>query len=212
MKNVITVFASGLIAGVILFAGASVFAQNSGSLAAPSVGSSTSQSYQWSESKATALSALGTVIPTGLGLILASAQSGGGDQYGYHDGESQAAPALLIFSGIYVGPSLGYFYAGRPGRAFAGIGFRTAIGFGALIGAFATCGWNCGEGDGAYNAAWGIMIIGGALVAGSAIHDISKVDNAVRAQNLKYAGPKLSVLPDYSPGQKAFGLRAKLTF
>jgi hypothetical protein len=221
MKSVISMLSCGVATGVILLSAGETLAQTMYTASKP-LGAETSivSSPRLSEKTATRLSAFGTVIPTGLGFILAATRSGHeyyyndmyGYPYSYHDDPDQTVPALLISSGIILGPSLGYFYAGRPGRAFAGIGFRTAIGFGALIGAFATCGWDCGEGEEAYDTAWGILIIGGALVAGSAIYDIGKVDNAVRAQNLKHAGPKISVLPDYFPGHKTLGLRAKLTF
>jgi hypothetical protein len=191
----------------------------------PDTGSGNGRIYLLSEAAATRLSAFGTLIPIGLGVFIASTRHGREYQYHYdsdwyggpytatiHEGPDQTVPALLISSGIIIGPSLGYFYAGKPGRAFAGMGLRTAIGFGALIGAFATCGWGCGPGEGAYDAAWGMMALGGAVVVGSAIHDISNADNAVRAQNQKRQNPRLSVIPEYFPGHKAFGLRAKITF
>ncbi|PWB70387.1 hypothetical protein C3F09_09135 [candidate division GN15 bacterium] len=173
-----------------------------------------------SEKAATRLSALGTIIPTGLGVIIAATRNGqdvyyvdwSGYSSFYHDDPDQTAAVVLIGSGLVIGPSLGYLYAGRPGRAFLGMGFRTAVGFGALIGAFATCGWDCGPGEGAYDAAWGIMALGGGLVAASAIYDIAKVGSHVRAQNRKHQSPKLSVLPEYFPGHKAVGLRAKIAF
>ena len=220
MRRFINIVMSGLIAIIILLTGIETLAQSANSLASPLSNTPITQQYRMSEGTASRLSALGTIVPVGIGFVLAATQSGrehqytdyGGYPYTYYDDPDQTLPALLISSGIVFGPSLGYFYAGKPGRGFAGIGFRTAIGFGALIGAIATCPWSCGPGDGAYDAAWGIMIIGGALVAGSAIYDISKVDNVVRAQNEKHSNPKLSVLPDYFPGHKALGLRAKLTF
>ena len=191
----------------------------------PDTGSYDRRVRLMSEGTATQLSVFGTLIPIGLGAFIASSRHGREYQHQYssewyggprtvtiHEGPDQTVPVLLISSGIIIGPSLGYFYAGRPGRAFAGMGLRTAIGFGALIGAFATCGWGCGPGEGAYNAAWGIMAVGGAVVLGSAIHDISDADNAVRARNQKRQNPKLSVIPEYFPGHKAIGLRAKIAF
>ena len=44
---------------------------------------------------------------------------------------------ILTVPGIWFGPSLGYFYAGRSGRAWAGMGVRT-LALGCMISSF----WN----------------------------------------------------------------------
>ena len=221
MKLALKVMTSVVVAITVSGFGSSVDAQSGGTSAPPNGGKLNGCEVQLSEKTATRLSAFGTLVPAGLGLIVALSQKGEdyrvtvgmyGESEIVHRGPDRLAPISLISSGVVIGPSLGYFYAGRPGRAFAGMGIRTAIGFGSLIGAFATCGWNCGPGDGAYNTAWGIMVVGGAVALGSAIHDISKVDDAVRSENQKHRHPKLAVMPEYFPGSKAVGLRAKLVF
>lgn len=222
MKLTLKVMTSVLVAITVSGFVSTVDAQNGGfSASPPDGGKPDGNEAQLSEKTATRLSAFATIVPAGLGLIVALSQKGEdyrvtvgmyGESEIVHRSPNRFAPFLLISSGVVLGPSLGYFYAGRPGRAFAGMGIRTAIGFGTLIGAFATCGWNCGPGDGAYNTAWGIIVVGGAVAVGSAIHDISKVDDAVRSENQKRRHPKLAVIPEYFPGSKAVGLRAKLVF
>lgn len=219
MKNVIRIAGCVALVTAVIVCGAQ--AEQSAKLSSVTTPSSNSSGAKLlSERSATRLSALGTVIPVGLGIVLAATASGHDEYYvdwngtpSYRRSDPDRLPTILLTgSGLIIGPSLGYFYAGRPGRAFLGIGFRTAVGFGSLIGAFATCGWDCGPGDGAYDAAWGIIGAGTVLMAGSAIYDIAKVGRAVRAQNLKRDKLKLSVLPEYYPGSKALGLRAKITF
>lgn len=226
MRNAIRVMTStAVVAAIAVLCSQAVAQTEVPSTFQPDTGSYDRRVRLMSEGTATQLSVFGTLIPIGLGAFIASSRHGREHQFQYvrewsvdtvtvthYEGPNQTLPKILISSGLIIGPSLGYFYAGRPGRAFAGMGLRTAIGFGALIGAFATCGWGCGPGEGAYNAAWGIMALGGAVVVGSAIHDISKVDDAVRAQNQKRENPRLSVIPEYFPGHKAIGLRAKIAF
>ena len=60
------------------------------------------------------LSFLGSAVPIGGGLILSETS------------ENTSPGDAAVFVGSLVGPSLGHFYAGRPGRAWLGIGVRVA--------------------------------------------------------------------------------------
>ena len=64
------------------------------------------------------LSAGGLLVPVAAGGLLA-AHSGGSSQGG--------SGAALIYAGLMVGPSVGYFYGGCTKRAWIGIGIRAGI-------------------------------------------------------------------------------------
>lgn len=117
---------------------------------------------------------------------------------------------ILTVPGIVVGPSLGYFYGGKPGRAWMGIGLRVA-GLGGMVSSFAICGWDCGPGDSGYDMAWIVFIAGGGLTVGSAIVDIATVKGAVRKRNEEVgAQPIASIGPIYLPNAKTVGLGVRI--
>ncbi len=81
-----------------------------------------------SEGAAFRLSLLGTLIPLALGTAIIATNDSG--DYSDSDGSVEG---LLIYAGLYVGPSLGYFYAGKSGRGLAGgWAWRTGIACGAV--------------------------------------------------------------------------------
>jgi hypothetical protein len=129
-----------------------------------------------SESKALRLSALGTLIP-GLAAV-ASAPGAFGD--------SPGAGTVFVTAGAFavlVGPSLGHFYAGRPGRAWLGIGLRCAgaAGFIGAVAASFPSSWNSGSSSGADGAA----VCALALIGGSMIYDIGTAARSARVHNAK---------------------------
>lgn len=80
---------------------------------------------------------------------------------------------LLLGAGVTIGPAVALSVAGRPGRAWAGVGLRVLLAVGGFAGAWAACGMNCSstsdQADGAR-----LIMYGGLTLAGiSAIHDIA---------------------------------------
>lgn len=119
---------------------------------------------------------------------------------------------VLTLPAIIVGPSLGYFYGGKPGRAWLGIGLRTA-GLGGMVSSFAICGWDCGPGDSGYDIAWVVFLAGGGLTVVSAIVDIASVKRDIRERNEKLSTKtQLSAGPMYFPMTKTVGVGISLRF
>jgi hypothetical protein len=157
-----------------------------------------------SPSRAVRWSVLGTVVPIGGGVALMGAAGNGPD--------ASAALTMLGFlsftGGIAAGPSLGYFAIGRPGRAWTGIGLR-ALGFGVTLGVVGAS-MSCSSGEcGA--AAVGVLL-GSAVMLGSAIYDIATVKNAARRQLEAARGTAVSVLPTYSMSRHAAGMLVRVRF
>ena len=118
---------------------------------------------------------------------------------------------VLAVPGLWFGPSLGYFYAGRGGRAWSGIGIRT-LAVGGMISSFGICGWDCGPGESAYNAAWAVFLTSGGVFVGSAIYDIATVKGDVRRQNESLTKTSWLISPEYRPGTRVIGLRLMCRF
>jgi hypothetical protein len=116
------------------------------------------------------LALLGTAA--GWGAFLASAGSGDGDL------------ALLGLGGVFIGPSLGHFYAGEWGGGFAHMGVRAAAGGVVVLGAVVLF-TNCyGESDDCDEGVGTAMMLGGAaLGVGSTIYSIVDAPRAARRVN-----------------------------
>lgn len=153
-----------------------------------------------SETKAFNLSFFGTLIPVGLGAASLAVDRSG------------VATLVLVPIGIIIGPSLGYFYAGKSGRGLATAGLRFLLIPGVALASFATCGWDCGEGDSGYDAAWIILIVGEALVVASAVYDIATVKKAVRKRNLAWGDKNWIIAPKYFAESGAGGVEIKIKF
>ena len=142
-----------------------------------------------SEGAAFSLSLLGTLIPMLAGFAMA-----GSDSY---DASGETG-AILIYTGLYIGPSLGFFYAGRTGRGLASCGLRNGIGLVTLVGAFAICGPMdyCDDSEAGVAA---VMLLGGAIgVLSSAIYDIATIQRTVRERNEKELARRVALVPTYS--------------
>lgn len=113
---------------------------------------------------------------------------------------------ILAVPGLWFGPSFGYFYADRLGRAWAGIGIRT-LAIGGMISSFGICGWDCGPGESAYDAAWAVFLTSGGAFVGSAIYDIATVQGEVRRQNALINAASWRVTPSYRQRTGEIGLR-----
>jgi len=143
-----------------------------------------------SEGTALSLSLLGTLVP----LVAGTAILATSDDIYYSDANGSLG-SLLIYTGLYFGPSMGYFYAGKSGRGWASFGLRNAIGLGMVIGVTAACppADPCDEG-----AASAIVLIGGVGILASAIYDIANVKKTVRERNARQMASSLAVIPTYS--------------
>lgn len=113
---------------------------------------------------------------------------------------------VLAVPGVWFGPSFGYFYADRPGRAWTGIGIRT-LALGGMISAFGICGWDCGPGESAYSVAWAVFLTSGGVFVGSAIYDIATVRREVRKHNASLNAVTWRVTPRYESKSGMIGLR-----
>jgi hypothetical protein len=116
---------------------------------------------------------------------------------------------VLTYPGLLVGPSLGYFYAGHSGRAWTGIGIR-ALATGGMISSFVICGWDCGEGDAAYNIAWAVFITSTGVFIGSAIYDIATVKGVVLRGGSRPNKTTLTLAPRYFTDSRAVGMQLRL--
>jgi len=143
---------------------------------------------------AVGLSLLGTVVPTYLAM---------------RNRDGPGAGWLLAY-GVFLGPSTGYFYAGRTGRAFGGAAIR--LGFTTLtaLGISGVCGgiWGC-EDEGAANV---VAFVGLGLVGLSAVYDIGGAGSAAEEWNARHQAPRLSLTPQINPLARSAGLAARLEF
>jgi hypothetical protein len=147
-----------------------------------------------SEGAALCWSLLGTVVP-----VVGTSVAGG--------------EFVLATAGIFVGPSLGYFYGGETARGLKGIAIRGCVATASLlIGAELGLEFDIfGTGD-ADDDGWAIVGLGAGFVMGHAIYDIAKVKSTVRKHNEKLRARSLGIVPTYSPNSDAAGLALQMTF
>jgi hypothetical protein len=152
-----------------------------------------------SEGTATLLSFAGTVVPTTLGILLASTSE---------NAMSDSGLAAVLFSyGVYFGPATGYWYAGASSPGWKGTGIRLGISLATVAAIGAICsGDNCnifGDDDGATTAAGIVGLVGLGAIAYSMIHDIAAVGGPVRQHNAELAArhetSRLTIAPIVSP-------------
>ncbi len=154
---------------------------------------------------ATLLSVIGTVVPTTLGLVLASSDDSGSE-----------VGAILFSYGVYFGPATGYLYGGSAGRGLAGVGVRAGISLlGTGLMAAACSDGNCGWGFEGPAVAVGLITLGG--LAASMIYDMVSVDNTVRKRNEALAAEhwsrRVAVTPVLSPADGGtVGLQGTVRF
>lgn len=146
----------------------------------------------YSESAAFLLSLLGTTVPVGLAVLA-------GDNGG-------AAPALLGLGSIITGPSLGHFYADRPGRAWGGIGIRSASLFGLIVAL--AISWDDPDASGA--AVLGMVSITACL--GSMVWDIARAPVSAAATNRQQRRSTLTIGVASSPVSRDPGLAVAVSF
>jgi len=149
-----------------------------------------------SEKKAVTLSIVATLVPWAVFVPLGLRESGG------------EAASLVAALAIPVGPSLGYFYAGSPGRGLLGMGMRIGVIVGLV--ALGTSLHDAGHDSPTMTST--LFFSGVIAVAGSYVIDIAGIRKAVRRHNLKAQRLQLAFAPLVSPRTRAFGLQARLSF
>jgi len=152
-----------------------------------------------SEKKAMTLSIVATLVPWAVFVPLGLRES--------HEPGGEAA-SLIAALAIPVGPSLGYFYAGSPGRGLLGIGMRIGVIVGLV--ALGTSLHDAGHDSPTMTST--LFFSGVIAVAGSYVIDIAGIRKAVRRHNLKAQRLQLAFAPLVSPRTRAFGLQARLSF
>jgi len=145
---------------------------------------------------ATALSVLGTFVPTGVGMYLIG--SGRGLKTG----------VALFLIGSTLGPSRGHDYAGNRRRAMNGFLMRTGFWLGGLVVAAVAPndGWGpSGAGIVAAAAAAGLVTV-------SALYDIATAARSAREYNRKHGFGGLSVAPTFDLAQAGAGVKLSWRF
>lgn len=139
---------------------------------------------------------LGTGLPTAVGAF---------DVYRANSSDS-VVPGILLVGGLLIGPSLGHFYAGRPGRAWRGIGFRALAGTGVAIAIAETLGEST---ETHLEVLGGVCLaLGGVVIA----WDIVRAPHSAHVHNdeVREARTSLGVAP--SIGSAGLGLRADVSW
>ena len=157
-------------------------------------------SYQPPKSEGAALrySLFGTLLPLGTGAIMGAA------------GEFDGSEMVIMATGLVVGPSIGYFYGGCPGRGVAGIGTR--IGLSAATAVGMCIAGSGGDGYGSLGGVVAVGLAGSCAVALHALIDIGEVKGAVREHNCAWTQTPIRVVPAYFADSGAGGLQLQLTF
>ena len=114
---------------------------------------------------------------------------------------------VLISSGVFIGPSLGYFYGGLAGRGLLGISIRAGFGLAGLALAPATD--DCGD---SFICIPASVVIGTLGVAASTVYDIASVKRAVRKHNRSLGEKALVVTPAYFAKSGAAGIQMQIKF
>jgi hypothetical protein len=139
-----------------------------------------------------AWSFFGTAVPIGMAFAVGS-----------QDDESAAA-GFTFLGALLLGPSLGHFYAGRPGRALTGIGLRTLALAAVTAGVAAT--WN-NESDAGDAAAYAGLALGGAVV----LWDIVRAPHSAKVRN-EQRRRSAAVAPVLSPDGSGIRVGARVSF
>jgi hypothetical protein len=147
--------------------------------------------YRWS--------LLATVLPVAAGTAILVVQGGGV--------QDRSAPAVLITSGLLVGPSLGYAAAGLGGRGLRGIGIRGGLGLATIIAAIGICGMDCSPKQDKADVANYVSLVGVALIATDAAYDISRLRH-----NIRRRASRAAIAPVYLPSERRLGVRLQYSF
>jgi hypothetical protein len=151
-----------------------------------------------SEEAALRYSLFGTLLPLGTGAIMGAAGEFGGSEI------------VIMGTGLVVGPSLGYFYGGCPGRGVAGIGTRIGVSAATAVGMCIAS--KSGNGWVSLGGVVTVGLAGSCFVAIHALVDVGEVKGAVREHSLASTKTPIRVVPTYFADSGAGGLQLQLTF
>jgi hypothetical protein len=181
-----------------------------------------------SEKRALSYSLLGTLTPVSTGIIWWAADGYETKVKSYTVNEKvytrsyrvdpdRTVPVCLILTGIAVGPSAGYFYAGRPWRGVSGILLR--VGTGAATRALIDMIVKSSEGGGGFGfsfpAAAGLIGLAGVTaIIVEVVVDIKNVRTVVKERNSKIQNKtsNITLAPRYFADSGAGGLELNITF
>jgi hypothetical protein len=139
---------------------------------------------------------LSTAVPASVGAW---------DVFRSGSSDSVVPGIMLVAAGLF-GPSVGHFYAGRPGPAWVGIGIRTVAGLGIAVAAAE----QLGEGT-EYTLEW--LAVAGAFLGGaSVVWDIATAPHSAHVHNDKIRREHATVGIAPSFGAAGPGLCAVVTF
>lgn len=152
----------------------------------------------------------GTSLAIGLGGTLAPAITG--IALWTTDGADPSTPALIVASGIVLGPAIGHWSAGLTGKGFKGFGLRTGIVVLSFAPAFGICGWDCSVADSKYDVAWAVIATGAGIGLFSAVHDLSSMKSDIRSHRDRRGHIDPQIVPGLDPATRSVGVRAQLFF
>jgi hypothetical protein len=149
-----------------------------------------------SESKALQWSLFSTLIPVITGVTMLAVD--------------KPTPGLtLISTGVILGPSAGYFYAGESIRGLIGIGIRSGLGLIVVASISANKDIDLGDmGLGKFIPS----VMGSVVLLVCSVYDIGKVESWVRKHNDQLLKTGLIFLPKYFAQSKALGIELKFIF
>ena len=115
--------------------------------------------------------------------------------------------AYVLVGALLIGPSLGHFYAGRPGPAFAGIGIRLLAGAAVAVGGLAST-----SEAGATSGSDAIAAIGAIVGGASVIYDILRAPHSARVHNDEVRQNRIGFGITPAVGSSGVGLSVAATF
>ncbi len=161
-----------------------------------------------SPGRALGISGTCTIMPVAAGLMWAS--SG--------EDSDMTGPAILLMSGIMVGPSAGYFYGDCGERGVQGLALRTGI----MALTMAAGGFAAGRGSDAamsYDgmaAGLAVAALGLGVITVHSLYDIGKVSSTVENRNQKlitqHDQTSVTLAPAYFADSGAGGLELTVSF
>lgn len=157
-----------------------------------------------SETRATFLSTAFTVVPTAVGLALATS---GDDNVGLGVG--------IAGFGLFFGPSIGYFYGDCSNRGMTGVGVRSLVALGTGVIAVIVSHTHKSEGwmdFGGLEAAAKVCAVGAGVIAVLCLYDISRVHDTVEKQNRHRRLSSVRLNPSLSADGQTWGIELSLAF
>lgn len=123
------------------------------------------------------------------------------------ESDGPEAAGFVLVGALVLGPSLGHFYAERPGPAFAGIGIRL------LAGAAVAYGGLADASEGGATSTSNAIAAAGVIVGGASIlWDIARAPHSARVYNDHVRQGRISFGITPSVGPAGVGLSASVTF